>query len=307
MRNNKRRKGLAALLSVLALVGVFALAACGSSSSSSGSTANANSNGSDNSNAAAASATGNTATEDDKTITVAASSVPHAEILNNVVKGILADEGYDLQVTEFEDYVQPNTVVEDGQMDANYFQHVNYLNTFNQENGTHLVSVGYVHYEPFGIYAGKSNDLKNVPDGATVAVPDDTTNEARALLLLQQEGLIKLKDGVGVTATTNDIAENPHNLKIQEVEAAQVAHVLPDVDFGVINGNYALEAGLKVSDALATESSEGEAAKQYGNVLVVKDGNQNEPKIQALYKALTSDQVKQYINDTYQGAVVALF
>lgn len=300
----KFSKALAVFVSVFALVGVFALAACSSSSSDSSSSS---SDSSDSSATQSADSSSSTSSEDDKTITVAASSVPHAEILNNVVKGILADEGYDLEVTEFEDYVQPNTVVEDGQIDANYFQHVNYLNSFNQENGTHLVSVGYVHYEPFGIYAGKSSDLKNIPDGAQIAVPDDATNEARALLLLQQEGIIKLKDGVGVEATKNDIVENPHNIDIVEVEAAQVSHTLPDVDFGVINGNYALEAGLKVSDALATESAEGEAAKQYGNVLVVKDGNQDSPKIQALYKALTSDQVKQYINDTYQGAVVPLF
>ena len=243
----------------------------------------------------------------DKTITVAASSVPHAEILKNVVAGILADEGYTLKVTEFEDYVQPNKVVEDGQIDANYFQHVNYLESFNKENNTHLKSVGYVHYEPFGLYAGKSKSLADIKDGAKIAVPDDTTNEARALLLLQQEGLIKLADGAGVTATKNDITENPHNIEIVEAEAANVSHVLVDVDFGVINGNYALEAGLNVSDALATESSQGESAKQYGNVLVVKDGNQDQEKIKALYSALTSSKVKDYINSTYKNAVVALF
>jgi len=243
----------------------------------------------------------------DKTITVAASSVPHAEILKNVVAGILADEGYTLKVTEFEDYVQPNKVVEDGQIDANYFQHVNYLESFNKENNTHLKSVGYVHYEPFGLYAGKSKSLADIKDGAKIAVPDDTTNEARALLLLQQEGLIKLADGAGVTATKNDITENPHNIEIVEAEAANVSHVLADVDFGVINGNYALEAGLNVSDALATESSQGESAKQYGNVLVVKDGNQDQEKIKALYSALTSSKVKDYINSTYKNAVVALF
>ncbi len=247
------------------------------------------------------------ATESDTTITVAASSVPHAEILNNVVKDILAQEGYTLNVTEFEDYVQPNKVVEDGQIDANYFQHINYLESFNKENGTHLVSAGYVHYEPFGIYAGKTKSLAGVPDGAKVAVPDDTTNEARALLLLQQEGLIKLADGAGVTATKNDIVSNPHNIQIVEVEAANVSHILPDVDLGVINGNYALEAGLSVSDALAIESAQGEAAQQYGNVLAVKEGNKDLPKIQALYSALTSDKVRDYINSTYKSAVVPLF
>lgn len=247
------------------------------------------------------------ATESDTTITVAASSVPHAEILNNVVKDVLAEQGYTLNVTEFEDYVQPNKVVEDGQIDANYFQHINYLDSFNKENGTHLVSAGYVHYEPFGIYAGKSKSLTDVADGAKVAVPDDTTNEARALLLLQQEGLIKLADGAGVTATKNDIVSNPHNIEIVEAEAANVSHILPDVDYGVINGNYALEAGLNVADALATESAQGEAAQQYGNVLVVKEGNKDLPKVQALYSALTSAKVRDYINSTYKSAVVPLF
>ena len=246
-------------------------------------------------------------TETDTTITVAATSVPHAEILNNVVAGLLADEGYTLEVTEFEDYVQPNTVVEDGQLDANYFQHINYLDSFNEENGTHLVSVGYVHYEPFGLYAGKSDSLADVADGAQIAVPDDTTNEARALLLLEQEGLITLADGAGVTATKNDIVDNPHNLDIVEAEAANVSHILADVDFGVINGNYALEAGLNIADALAIESTEGEAAQQYGNILVVEEGNEDLPKIQALYAALTSDEVRNYIDSTYDGAVVALF
>ena len=288
-----RRQAVALGLGSIATLG---LAACSSNDSSSSSASSSS-----------ASTSQGTASESDTTVTVAASSTPHAEILNDVVKGLLADEGYDLEVTEFEDYVQPNLVVEDGQLDANYFQHLNYLNSFNEENGTHLVSVGYVHYEPFGIYAGKSNDLSNVPDGAQVAVPDDTTNEARALLLLAQEGLITLKDGAGVTATTNDIEDNPHNLDIVEVEAAQVSHTLPDVDFGVINGNYALEAGLKVSDALAIESSEGEAAKQYGNILAVEEGNETLDKIQKLYAALTSQDVKDYINDKYQGAVVPLF
>lgn len=296
-----RRQALALGLGSLATLG---LAACSSGTSDTASTSSA---ASSSSSSSASSSAGDAASESDTTVTVAATSVPHAEILNNVVKGLLADEGYDLEVTEFEDYVQPNTVVEDGQLDANYFQHVNYLNSFNEENGTHLVSVGYVHYEPFGIYAGKSDDLSNVADGAQVAVPDDTTNEARALLLLEQEGLITLKEGAGVTATTNDIVDNPHNLDIVEVEAAQVSHTLADVDFGVINGNYALEAGLKVSDALATESTEGEAAQQYGNVLVVREGNENLDKIQKLYAALTSQDVKDYINDTYEGAVVALF
>lgn len=284
--NTKTFKALGAAAGTAALVGALALTGCGGNSGTA-----SNSSSSDSA---------------DKTITVGASPTPHAEILN-AVKDDLAQEGYTLEVTEFSDYVQPNTAVENGELDANYFQHINYLDTFNEENGTHLKSVGYVHYEPFGLYAGKTKSLDDVKDGATVAVPNDTTNEARALLLLQQEGLITLKDGAGVTATTKDITDNPHNIKFKELEAAQVSRSLDDVDFAVINGNYALQAGLKVADALATESSEGEAAQQYGNVLVVKDGNENEEKIQALYKALTSETAKNFMNDTYNGAVVPLF
>ncbi len=216
-------------------------------------------------------------------------------------------EGYELKLTEFTDYVLPNTNVEQGELDANYFQHISYLDSFNAENKTHLVSVGYVHYEPFGLYAGKTASLDDLADGAVIAVPDDTTNEARALLLLQQEGLIKLKEGAGLTATTKDIAENPKNLQIKEVEAANVPHVLADCDFGVINGNYAISAGIDISTALAIESAEGVVAEQYGNVLVVKEGNQDSAKIQALFKALTSPEVKQYMEDSYKGAVVPLF
>lgn len=274
-----------AVAATLAL-SAFALAGCSGGSSSSSTTS--------------------TSSSDDKTITVGA-TVPHYDILKDAVAPLLEKEGYTLKLTEFTDYVQPNNSVEQGELDANYFQHINYLDQFNAENGTHLVSVGYVHYEPFGIYAGKSSSLKDIADGATIAVPDDTTNEARALLLLQQEGLITLKDGAGLTATTNDIAENPKNLQIKEVEAANVSHVLADCDFGVINGNYAISAGIDISSALAVESSEGLVAGQYGNVLVVKDGNQNSEKIQALYKALTSDEVKKYMEETYKGAVVPLF
>ena len=283
--NTKTFKAVAAIAGTAALVGALALTGCGGNSSTSGD---------------------NAADAADKTITVGASPTPHAEILN-AVKDDLAKEGYTLEVTEFSDYVQPNTAVENGDLDANYFQHINYLDSFNEENGTHLKSVGYVHYEPFGLYAGKSKSLADIKDGATIAVPNDTTNEARALLLLQQEGLITLKDGVGVKATPKDIVDNPHNIKFKELEAAQVSRSLEDVDYAVINGNYALQADLKISDALATESSEGEAAQQYGNVLAVKEGNENEEKIQALYKALTSETAKTFMNDTFNGAVVPLF
>ena len=242
----------------------------------------------------------------DNVIKVAASQTPHSEILA-AVKDLLAEEGYDLEVTVFEDYVQPNNVVESGEFDANYFQHVNYLNSFNEENGTHLAIAdnGKIHYEPFGIYGGTKTSLDDIADGDAIAIPNDTTNEARALLLLQQEGLIKLNDGVGVTATVNDVAENPHNLELVEVEAAQVPKQLLSVAFGVINGNYALEAGLNVAtDALATESAEGDAIQQYVNVIAVKEGNESSAKIKALTDALHSETAVKYINDTYQGAVV---
>lgn len=242
----------------------------------------------------------------DNVIKVAASQTPHSEILA-AVKDLLAKEGYDLEVTVFEDYVQPNNVVESGEFDANYFQHVNYLNSFNEENGTHLAIAdnGKIHYEPFGIYGGTKTSLDDIADGDAIAIPNDTTNEARALLLLQQEGLIKLNDGVGVTATVNDVAENPHNLELVEVEAAQVPKQLPSVAFGVINGNYALEAGLNVAtDALATESAEGDAIQQYVNVIAVKEGNESSAKIKALTDALHSETAVKYINDNYQGAVV---
>ena len=298
-----------------AVLGSAVLAGCGSSSSSdtaatTAATAAATEAAADTASTEAAADTASTETaaaaDGDTTITVAASQTPHSEILEQA-KSILADEGYDLEVTVFEDYVQPNNVVESGDFDANYFQHVNYLNSFNEENGTHLVVAtnGKIHYEPFGIYGGTKKSLDDVADGDAIAIPNDTTNEARALLLLQQVGLIKLADGVGVTATVNDVTENPHNLQLVEVEAAQVAKQLPSVAFGVINGNYALENGLSVEkDALATESADGDAIQQYVNIIAVKDGNQDLPKIKALTDALHSDTIVNYINDTYQGAVV---
>ena len=233
---------------------------------------------------------------------------PHAEILNDAVKPILEQEGYTLEVQEFTDYLQPNTATEDGEVDANYFQHKPYLDSFNQERGTHLVAVVPVHFEPLGIYPGKTKSLADLPNGATVGVPNDPTNEARALLLLQQAGLIKLADGVGINATTNDIVENPHNLNIDELEAAVVPTVLADEDVACINANYALAAGLTVDkDALVTEDASSEVAQTYANWLVVKEGNENSDKIQALAKALNSDQVRDYINEHFQGSVVPVF
>lgn len=238
------------------------------------------------------------------TITVAASPTPHAEILAEAAK-ILESEGWELKVTEFEDYVQPNLVVDSGEIDANYFQHVPYLDNFNEEKGTNLVAVAGIHYEPFGIYPGTKSALTDLADGDVIAVPNDTTNEARALLLLQDNGILKLADGAGLTATVKDIVENPHNVKIQELEAAQVSRVKDEVAFVVLNGNYALEAGFSVAhDAVAYETSASTAAKTYVNVLVVKAGNENNEGIQALVKVLKSDEIKQFINDTYDGAVV---
>lgn len=284
------KKNILTLLLTSALA-IGVLAGCGSSQAASSS---------------AKSSSSATAAGGDNVIKVAASQTPHSEILEQA-KSILKDEGYDLEITVFEDYVQPNNVVESGEFDANYFQHVNYLNSFNKEKGTHLVIAdnGKIHYEPLGIYGGTKKSLDDIADGDSIAIPNDTTNEARALLLLQQEKLITLKDGAGVTATVNDIEKNPHNLKLVEVEAAQVSKQLGSVAFGVINGNYALEAGLNVKDdALATESSEGDAIQQYLNVIAVKDGNQSSPKIKALTDALHSDAIVKYINDTYKGAVV---
>lgn len=238
------------------------------------------------------------------TITVAASATPHAEILEQA-KSILAEQGWELEVTIFDDYVLPNEVVESGEFDANYFQHIPYLDSFNLEKGTHLVNAGGIHYEPFGIYPGTKNDLSEIAEGDVIAVPNDTTNEARALLLLQDNGIITLKDGVGLEATVNDIEENPYNVKIQELEAAQIARVAPEVAFVVLNGNYALEAGFSVAnDAIAYEKSDSEAAKTYVNVIAVKEGNEDNEGIVALVEVLKSDAIKQYINDTYDGAVI---
>ena len=287
----------------LAATLALSVAACGSSASST----EAASTESTAASSEAAESTAETSELAGTTLKVAASPTPHAEILN-VAKDILAEQGITLEVVEFSDYVQPNLVTESGEVDANYFQHTPYLESFNEENGTHLVSVGAIHYEPFGIYPGKSNDLSNIADGATIAVPNDTTNEARALQLLAAQGLITVRDGAGLTATVNDITENPHNLQIEEIEAAQLPRTVQDVDFAVINGNYAMEAGFSVGkDALATEDASSEAAQTYANVLVVKEGNENNPAIQAMLKALQSDEVKNYIDQTYDGAVVAIF
>ena len=244
---------------------------------------------------------------DENVITIAASPTPHAEILE-IAKQELAKEGYTLEIKTFNDYVVPNTATEDGEVDANYFQHQPYLTTFNAEQGTHLVSVASIHYEPFGIYPGSKNSIAALANGDKIAIPNDGSNRARALLLLEAQGLIKLADGVGVEATVLDIVENNLNLQIVEMEAAQIANVRDSVALAVINGNYALAAGLNAGkDAIATEDASSVAAQTYANILVVKEGNENSAKIQALIKALTSDAVKDYINSTYAGAVVPIF
>ena len=251
------------------------------------------------------SAAGGTGSADGaKVLKVAASATPHAEILEQA-KPLLEAEGIELEVTVFDDYVQPNEVVESGEFDANYFQHQPYLDSFNDEKGTHLVSVGGIHYEPFGIYPGTRASLDDIEQGDTIAVPNDTTNEARALLLLQDNGIIKLKDGAGLTATKNDIVDNPYNIEIVELEAAQVARVVDETAYVVLNGNYALEAGYSVAkDSLAYESSNSEAAKTYVNIIAVHEDRAQDANIAKLVEVLKSDEITKYINDTYDGAVV---
>ena len=248
------------------------------------------------------------ANAEDKVITVAASPSPHAQILTEAVAGVLEQDGYTLEVKEFTDYVQPNNVVENGEIDANYFQHQPYLDDFNAENNTHLVSVVDVHYEPFGIYSKQHASLDELAEGAVISVPNDTTNEARALQLLQAQGIITLKEDAGLNATKADIVDNPYNVDIQEVEAAALPPTLDSADFAVINGNYAIPAGLNVAnDALACEDAASEAAQTFANVIAVKEGAENSEKIQALVKAITSDEVRDYINTTFEGAVVPIF
>lgn len=274
----------------LAALAATTLAACGNSGSSSSSSSSAASDSAQS-----------------QTLTVAASPSPHAEILNNFAAPKLKEQGIDLQTKEYTDYIIPNQVTSSGEVDANYFQHINYLNNYNDENGTDLVGVAAIHYEPFGIYAGKSSDLTNIADGAQIAVPNDPTNEGRALLLLQQENLITLKDPDNLEATPVDIAENPHNLQFVEVEAAAVPRQLQDVDFAVINGNYAIEAGFHVKDAVAVESKGGKAVEQYANYIVTTPEKKDDDRIAALVSVLTSDDFKQYLSDTYGQDVLPAF
>ena len=246
--------------------------------------------------------------EEDNVIRVGVSPTPHGEIME-VVKEVLAEEGYELEIVTFSDYVQPNENLESEDLDANYFQHQQYLDQFNEERGTHLVSVADVHYEPMGIFPGRCSSLEELPDGATIAVPNDVTNEARALILLQEQGLITLDENAGIEATIDDIVDNPKNLEIVEMEAAQITNILQDLDLAVINGNYALQAGLNAAtDAIVTEDPDSDIIRNYYvNVLAVREGHENDEKTQVLVNALLSDTVRDYINENYSGSVVPVF
>ena len=283
----------------LALVLCLGLAACGGTGTGTDTNADTSSDTDTNGDA--------TANGETITLTVGATPNPHAEILAQV-KDDLAAEGIDLVVKEYSDYVVPNTAVEEGDLDANYFQHTPYMEKFNEENGTHLVSVGKIHYEPMGIYPGLTKTLEELPDGATIAVPNDATNEARALQLLAAQGLIELKEDAGLNATPNDITSNPKNLQFKELEAAMLPQTASEVDLSVINSNFAMEGGMNpATDSLASEDADSEAAQTFANIIAVKEGHENDPAIQALVKALQSDKVKEYIEKTYSGAVVAVF
>lgn len=287
-------KKLAALGLSLALT--LSLAACGAGGAGS---ASAGGSGSQSGSADQSAA-------ETSVLKVAATPVPHAEILE-AAKPLLAEEGIELQITEYTDYVMPNTVVDEGEADANYFQHLPYLENFNAENGTDLVSVAKIHYEPMGIYGGKTTSLDALADGATVAVPNDATNEARALQLLAAQGLIEIDEAAGLNATPNDITSNPKNLQFTELAAEMIPNTIDEFDLNVINSNYAMQVGLvPATDALASEDADSEAAQTYANIIAVKAGNEDDPRIQALVKVLQSDTIKDFINDNYQGSVLPM-
>lgn len=285
MRSTVKITTVAAVAAALAL----GLAACGSGSGS----------------GTSSKADGKAAQDASAPLVVAASPTPHARILDYVRDHLAKSAGLDLQVKEFSDYVLPNTATEQGQVDANFFQHKPYLDDFNKKNGTHLVPVADVELEPLGLYSHKAGSLSALKDGATIEVPNDTTNEARALDLLATNGLITLRDGAGQSATPADVTGNPRHLKFKELEAAQLPRSLGDVDAGVINGNYAIEGGLNpAKDALVTEKAAG---NPYANILVVKQGRENDPRVRKLVELLNSPQVEQFIKDTFKGAVVPAF
>lgn len=288
-----------------ALLAVGALTACSSGKGSTATTAAESKT--EAVSAETTGATGDTKVSGELTkIIVGATPSPHAEILN-AAKDALKEKGYELVIKEYTDYVQPNLALDSKDLDANYFQHKPYLDQFNEEKKTNLVSAAPIHYEPFGIYAGKTKTLEELKDGAQIAVPNDVSNEARALLLLADKGLIGLKEGVELNATKNDIVKNEKNFKIIEVEAAQIPRSLGDVDIAVINGNYAIEAGLKVSQALAVEDASSIAATLYSNIIAVRSGDETNDKTKALVEVMTSDEIKKFINDKYDGAVVPSF
>lgn len=312
-------------LGVAIVLGASLLAGCGSSASSSSgssstsstkSVAEATGTSTADSVAEASSTTSGVAggedaipeaSGSDTTITVGASPSPHAEILEQA-ESLLKDKGWTLKIQQYNDYIQPDAALASGDLDANYFQHKPYLDNYNKENNTDLVSAGVIHYEPFGIFPGKTKSLDDLKDGAQVGVPNDATNEARALLLLEAQGLITLKKDAGINATKNDIEKNPKNLRIVEIEAAQLPRSIQDLDIAVVNGNYAIQAGFSVKkDALAVEDAKSLGAKTYGNVVAVRKEDQNSDKTKALVAALRSEKVKNFINEKYDGAVVALF
>ena len=283
MSHNVTRRSL---LSATALLATSALAACGGNGGS-----------------------GDGASEEaSATLTVAASPSPHAEILNDFAAPLLAEQGITLEVKEYTDYILPNQDTTSGEVDCNYFQHLNYLNNYNEENGTDLVSVGKIHFEPMGVFAGKSDDLAAIADGATITIPNDATNEGRALLLLQEQGIITLSEDAGITATPNDIVDNPHNVNFIEQEAAMLPSTLADADFSVINGNYAIDAGLTLADAVAQESADSDVIKnEYANVIVTTPDKAEDSRIATLVAALTTDDFKAYLEETFGDSVQAAF
>ena len=301
-------------LALAAVLAAASLAACGSSSTPEATTAAATTAAATEAATEAAAETTAAAAEASDTIEplaepvdikIGATPSPHAEILE-AAKDDLAAAGVNIEIVTYNDYVQPNLATEQGEIQANYFQHQPYLDDFNAENKTSLVSVGKIHYEPFGIYAGKSSDLANIADGAQIAVPNDTTNEARALLLLQDNGIITLKDGAGLKATKQDIVENPHKVELLEVEAAQIPRSIDSVDFACMNGNYAIEAGFKPSDALVQEDPNSEAAQTYGNIVAVAEKDKDADWAKKLVEVLQSKKVADFINEKYEGGVIPL-
>ncbi|ATW28027.1 MetQ/NlpA family ABC transporter substrate-binding protein [Candidatus Formimonas warabiya] len=290
----KNRKSIFVLLALIFSLSLL-LFGCGQQSNGS------DQNASDNSD------TNEAADTQPVVLTVGATPVPHAEILK-FIQPILQEKGIELKIVEFTDYVLPNTALENKELDANYFQHVPYLDDFNQKNNTHLSATVPVHFEPLGLYPGKTKSLDEIKQGDSIAVPNDTTNEARALLLLESAGLIKIKEGSGLNATVKDIVENPHEIQIKELEAAQISRSLPDVNLAVINGNYAVEAGLDVTkDALKSENKDSLAAQTFANIVVVRTGDENRPEIKTLNEVITSPEVRDFINEKYQGTVIPVF